>query len=117
MEKRKLQLLKILLNNCSEGYKVLEVSKIYNSIKKYRGNFAVLEEDLNFLKTYKYIDLKYVDENNLCYCVLDNTRIFQENLKSERGAHKSYLTSLILNMLFSGLMAFAGAFIAIILCR
>ena len=117
MDKRKLHLLKYLLNTCDNGYKVVEVQKIFASNKKYKNNFAILQEDVNFLKSYKFIDVKYLDETNICLSILDNTRIFQENLKSERGTRKGYIISLLVNMLFSGVMAFIGAFLAIILTR
>ena len=74
-------------------------------------------EDVDYLKTYKYIDVKYMDEKNICLCILDNTRIFQENLKSEKSAHKGYMTAMLINIVVSGFMAFLGAFLAIILTR
>lgn len=118
MDKRKLLLLKFLLDKCSDGgYKVLDTAKLYSAHKKYNDNFKALENDLNFLKTYKYIDIKYIDKTNTCLCILDNSRIFQENLKLERATRRGYATSLIVNMIVSGLMAFVGAFLAVILTR
>ena len=117
MDKRKLHLLKYLLDNCDNGYKVLEVSKLFQALRKYKGNFQYLQEDIDFLKQYKYIDVKYIDEINLCLSILDNTRIYQENLKSTRGSRRGYVLTLVLNMFFSGIMAFLGAFLAIIFMR
>ncbi|MBQ7351688.1 MAG: hypothetical protein IJW59_02330 [Clostridia bacterium] len=117
MDKRKLNLLRYLLNKCDNGYKVLEVSKILVSLRKYKNCFEFLHDDLMFLNQYKYIDVKYVDEESVCLSILDNSRIFQENLKSEKGTRRGYITSLIINMLFSGIMAFIGAFLAIIITR
>lgn len=117
MDKRKLLLLKYLLNNCDNGYKVLEVSKIFDKLRKYKSDFQLLQEDINVLKQYKYVDVKYIDEINLCLAVLDNTRIFQENLRIQRGTSRGYWLSLTMNMIVSGVMAFLGAFLAIILIR
>lgn len=117
MNKRKLLLLRCFLNNCDGGYKVIDVSKLFLANKKYKGDFATLEEDVNFLKTYKYIDVKYIDDKNICLCVLDNSKIFQENLKLSRSQNFKGMTMAIITMILSGIMAFLGAFLAIILFR
>jgi len=117
MGKRKLLLMRYLFNNCDNGYKVLDVSKIFFAIKKYKGDFHALSSDINFLAHHKYIDVKYLDEINVCISVLDNSHILQENIRSERSVNRKYLISLLFNMLFSGIMAFIGAFLAIILIR
>ena len=117
MDKRKLLLLKYLLNNCSDGYKVLDTHKLMSSIKKYKQNYKLLEEDINYLKSRKYLDLKYIDENNLCLSVLDNSRILQENLKMDSSTKKEILGITMLTMFISGAMAFLGAFLAIILFK
>jgi len=110
-------LLKYFLTNCDNGYKVLEVSKIFDDIRKYKRNFQSLSDDIKFLAQQKLIDVKYIDENNLCVCTLDNSRIIQENIKSDRLINRKYSMMLFINMVLSGVMAFAGAFLAIILLR
>ena len=117
MDRRKIKLLKYFLNNCEDGYKVIEVSKLFQAIKRYMSNFKMLEEDMDFLKKYKYIDVKYIDEVNICVCVLDNSYIFQENIKSNKGTNKKYILTTLISMIFSGVMAFLGAFIAVLLLR
>lgn len=117
MNKRKLLLLKYLLQRCESGYKIVETPKVIAYLKKHKATYDILVEDINFLQTYKYIDLKYIDESNICYTVLDNTRILQENLKLEKSAHKGYLSVLIINIFVSGLMAFIGAFLAVLVLR
>lgn len=117
MDKRKLLLLKYLLNNCSEGYKVIDTQKILVSIKKYKKNYEMLLQDIEYLKQMQYIDLKYMDEMNLCLSIKDNSRIFQENLKVEKSSTRHMQLYLILTMIASGIMSFIGAFLAILLLR
>ena len=112
MDKRKLLLLKFLLNNCGEGYKVLDTTKIMDVFKKYKNNYSSLERDVDYLKQMNYIDLKYIDEQSLCLAIKDNSRILQENLKVNRSSKKEYLLLMILTMLLSGMMAFIGGFLA-----
>ena len=117
MGKRKLKLMKYFLNKCGNGYKVIEVSKIFSAIKRYKNNFQELKNDIDFLSHHKYVDTKYLDESNVCISILDNSHILQENIRSERSVNRKYFISLLFNMLFSGIMAFIGAFLAIILIR
>lgn len=117
MDRRKLSLLKFFLNNCNEGYKVIDIAKIFEKNKKYNSNYKLLEEDIEFLKKYKYIDVKYFDEISICVVVQDNSHIFAENLKSERSVNRKAILTIIVSMLFSGFMAFVGAFLAIIITR
>lgn len=117
MDKRKLKLLKFLLNHCDSGYKVLDISKIFLTIKKYKNNFNELSSDIEFLGKRKYIDVKYLDESSLCVSILDNSHILQENLRSDRSVSRKYMISLLTNMIVSGVMAFIGAFLAIIILR
>lgn len=112
MDKRKLLLLKYLLINCSDGYKVLDTTIVMNAIKKYKNNYDNFEKDIDFLKQMNYIDLKYIDENSLCLSIMDNSRIFQENLKVNRSFKKEYLLLMVLTMILSGIMAFLGGFLA-----
>jgi hypothetical protein len=117
MDRRKLSLLKFLLNTCNEGYKVIDITTILDSNKKYKSNYKLLEEDIEFLKKYKFIDVKYFDEVSLCVAIQDNSHIFEENLKSERSVNRKAILTMVVSMLFSGFMAFIGAFIAIIITR
>ena len=117
MDKRKLTLLKYLLDNCSDGYKVVDTKKLLTTIKKYKNNYESLEKDIKYLQQMQYIDLKYMDNLNLCLCTKDNSRILQENLKIENGSKKQVLLNLILTIFISGVMSFVGAFLAIIITR
>lgn len=117
MDKRKLLLLKYLLENCIDGYKVLSTTQVLKCLKKYKNDFVVFEKDVEFLAQRKYIDLKYIDEDNLCVAIMDNSRILQENIKIERGNKKEMRTFLLFTSILSGIMAFIGSFLAIIILR
>lgn len=115
MDKRKLLLLKYLINNCGDGYKIIETESVFSAIKKYKNDYSALEADIKFLKSRKYIDLKYIDENNMCLFVLDNSRVLQENIKIEKGNKKDLIAMMIVTAITSGIMAFIGSFIAIMI--
>lgn len=117
MDKRKIMLLKYLTAKCGNGYKVLETSAVLDELSKYKKDYTELKKDIEFLRSRKYIDVKYIDEDNICLLVLDNSRVLQENLKIEHGNKKSLFLMMILTSFISGLMAFVGSFLAIIILR
>ena len=102
MDKRKILLLKYLSKQCNENYKVLECGTILKSIKSYKNNFELLKKDMNYLNQYKYIDLKYIDQDNVCLIIKDNSRIIQENLKIESSTNKKMFYFLLLFSILSG---------------
>ncbi len=112
MDKKKILLLNYLTKNCSNGYKVLDVDKIMHAIKKYKNNFDLFSKDIEYLCQRKYIDLKYLDKNNICLTILDNSRIFQENIKIEKDMKSRYTWILLLCSIISCVASFAGAFLA-----
>lgn len=117
MDKRKLILLKYLLENCGDGYKVLNTADVITAVGKYRGDYEQFETDIYAIKSLGYIDLKYIDRENLCLSISDNSHVFEENMKIQRVSRRSNRTFIIMNMILSGLMAFVGAFIACMIFR
>lgn len=117
MDKKKILLLKYLTAKCGNGYKVLETSAVLSELNKYKNDYAEFKKDIDFLRARKYLDIKYMDEDNICLMVLDNSRVLQENLKIEHGNKKSLVIMMILTSVISGIMAFIGSFLAIIILR
>jgi len=117
MEKRKILLLNYLLKNCQDGYKVMETLKVMTCSKKYKNNYELFVKDIEYLKQRKFIDLKYLDESNICLTMLDNSRIMQDNIKAESGFIKKNLGLFVVFSIVSGIMSFAGAFLALLIFR
>ena len=115
MNRRRLLLLKYLLNNSSDGYKIFDTSKLMTINKKYKNNFELFEEDIKYLKQMKYIDVKYIDEINVCLSVLDNSLILQESIKKSSKTNKREVVLMLMTAILCGVMSFAGCFLAIIL--
>lgn len=117
MDRKKLLLLKFFLNNCEEGYKIFETNKLFGIVKKYKGNFELLEKDIQYLSRMNYIDLKYIDKDNVCLCIKDNSRILQENLKVEKSSKNQLVFYMFLTVILSGVMSFVGAMLANLIIR
>lgn len=117
MNKRRLTLLKFLLSNGNNDYKVVEIRQILSKIKKYKNNFKLFEEDIYFLNQIKKIDLKYLDVENVCYCILDSSVLMNENIKYEKKLEKKLFVMILISSILCGVMSFIGAFFANLLVR
>lgn len=115
MDKRKILLLKYLSKECGESYKVMDCANILKAIKLYKNNFDGLKKDIEFLAHRNFVDLKYLDKDNVCLAIKDNSRVLQENLKIEKGFNKKLTLMFVVFSLVSGVFAFLGAMLAIIL--
>ena len=115
MNKRRLLLLKYLLNNSNEGFKIFDSQKVMTISKKYKNNFELFCEDIKYLAKMKYIDVKYIDELNVCLSVLGNSLILQESIKKSSKSSKKLVLLMMVMAILCGIMSFVGSFIAIIL--
>lgn len=117
MDKKKISLLKYLTKNCTDSYKVLDTKKVLSSMRKYKGDYNALKSDIEYFAKRRYIDLKYLDEENMCLTIQDNLHILEENLKVEETLRKKFITMLVVFSCFSCIMAFVGAFLALLIIR
>lgn len=117
MDRKKIILLKFLNKNCGEGYKVLDTQKVLKTIKQYKGNFKLLKSDIEYFSKRRYIDLKYLDENNMCLTIQENLHILEENLRVEERLKNKFVSMLIIFSIVSSITSFVGAFLALMLIR
>lgn len=115
MNRRRLLLLKYLLNNTNEGFKIFDTMKVMSISKKYKNNFEMFQDDIKYLSKMKYIDVKYIDEINVCLCVLGNSLILQESIKNNGKTAKRDVFMMFMTAILCGVMSFAGCVLAIIL--
>ena len=104
---------------CKDGsYKVLEIEEILTMLpKKYHFSYADLQNMLKYLSEHDFVDVKFVDEKNLCVASLPKGRLHLENQLKEDKAVITYRKLFIASMIVSGLMSFLGAFVAILLLK
>ena len=101
-----------LLNNYSKNgeYAVISFQDIKDNLKdKYSEN--KLLSALNYLIQNEYIKIRYKDELEMCYCSMPKATIFNESGSLKLNNKKQ----LILNLVVSGVSAFLGAFLAILI--
>ena len=113
MDKQIVKLINKLLKLCdSDGYKVLEYTQLSDSSK-----IESLKSDLEYLKEHEYIDVKYSDESVVCLSVLNKAKQIEEQSDIKRFSVSQITKMLFLSGVFSGIMAFIGAFVAMLILK
>lgn len=115
LDKKTLATLKVLCNICENGgYKVIEFNNLINKIPaKFKPTKEGLDQNLEYLKSGQYIDIKYAENDTYCLCVLPKSLAILEDKTLENKTISRANKMLILTMFTSGVMAFLGAFLAV----
>jgi len=116
LDKFGLKLLNVLLNSGKNGdYIVLSLDDIKSNFKYNEINDTILNNTLNYLSQNDYIKIKFKDDEQICYSCLTKARIVDDTKLINKNNKKELNKLIVLNILFSCLSAFFGAFIAIMI--
>lgn len=119
LNKKNAATLKVLNILCEDSsYKVLELGSIKSKFpNKSKISNLELEQSLEFLKAGGYIDIKYAEENTYCLAVCAKGRMILEESLFESNTLSRFSKLLIFTSLSSGVMAFLGAMLAVLLLK
>lgn len=114
LDKLNANLIKKLNELCddSAAYKILEVSTILESMAKFKLDYELLDNNLTYLQDYEYIDIKYLDEKEVCLAMLPKARLHTEEIKAEIKEKNKYYKLAIWSSVGSFLAALLGGFLA-----
>lgn len=117
LDRLSLKVIKVL-NKYSEigEYKVVDKQEIIKTVKK-DMTLVAFDAIIDFLCKSEYINVKYSDNDELCFSTLPKSRAYIEADKEKRTISKDRVLTIILSCLFSGMFAFFGAFLAIIILK
>ena len=76
-----------------------------------------LKQDVKHLSQNGLIDVKYLDDKQVCLSVLPRGRELNEEHEMLLYSHKTLMKVMLWSGLFTGFMAFIGAFLAILVGR
>ncbi len=119
LDRKSFKVLKVLNSMCEEGtYKVIDYDSLIEKLSSEKKSSKLsVDQILEHLKLGQYIDIKYAENNTYCLSVLPKGRmIIEESVNAAKTQKRSSLM-LVLTALFSGIMAFIGAFLAIYLFK
>lgn len=119
LNKRNTATLKVLNLLCEDDtYKVLDFDTMISKFSsKSKISKMDLEQSLDFLQAGNYIDVKYAEEDTYCLCVLPKGRMILEESLFESNTLSKFSKLLIFTSLSSGVMAFLGAMIAVLIMK
>ena len=115
LDKQNYKIIKSLQKMCPDGsYKVFDIIDLTKSINVKKEAFY---NDLKYLKDNEFIDIKYTDETDVCLCILPKARQLEEDEKSKKYSHFNIMKVMLLSGILSGIMAFLGAFVAMLIIK
>ena len=120
LDKLNTKIVKVLNGMCdnSSTYKILSLNDIIQKVgKNFNIDVESLTKNLEFLSSRDYIDVKYIDEKDVCLALLSKARIHDEELEGIRKEKNKYYKLATFSAVMSALAAFLGAFLAIVLFK
>lgn len=116
LDKLNLRLINVLNDFCEDAnYKILEISKILERMTKFNLDYDILTSNLNYLQEYEYLDIKYLDKNEVALALLPKARLHSEEMKEERKTKFKYYRLALISSVGSFISAFLGGLIASLL--
>ena len=115
LDKENFKIIKKLEKVCNNGaYKVFDFSEL---CKMFNVNLDSLNNNLKYLKTNEFIDIKYSDDNEICLCLLPKSRQLEEQQEQKTYSHLNVMKVMLYSGLLSGILAFLGAFVAVLIIK
>lgn len=115
LDKQNYKIIKKLQKLCPNGtYKVFEIQELCELFKIHKD---ALDNDFKHLKDNEFIDIKYSDDSVICLCLLPKSRQLEEQEKAKSYSHVNIMKVLLISGIFNGIMAFLGAFIAMLIIK
>lgn len=114
LDKLNTNLVKNLNELCDDSadYKILEVSKILDSMIRFKLDYEILSNNLTYLQDHEFVDIKYLDENEVCLAMLPKARMHTEEMKATKKEQNKYFKLAIWSSVGSFLAALIGGFVA-----
>lgn len=110
------KLLNYLYSQNSNGdFRILSINEIMANLRIKENDNAKLNNSLSYLKEKEYIKIKYLDEEEICYCLLTNANIFIENNNFNKVSKSKSAGKYLLKLILLFLSAFLGAFSAVMI--
>lgn len=114
LDKLNLSLIKNLNDLCDESaaYKILEITHILERMTKFKMDYEMLNNNLNYLQDHEFIDIKYLDEKEVCLALLTKARVHSEEVKAMNKEKNKYFKLALWSSVSSFIAAFMGGFLA-----
>ena len=81
--------------------------------KKYSNlSYDEVSNMFNYLSDLEYVDIKYFDENEVCFAILPKSRILEENMIDEKKLNQKFALVLLLSGIISSICSFCGALLS-----
>ncbi len=106
------------ISDNSSTYKIFSLSDIITKLgKKYKVDAVNMIKNLEYLAERDYIDIKYIDEKDVCLALLSKARIHDEEVKQVKKEKLAYMKLAVISSICSAVSAFLGGFLAFLIMK
>ncbi len=105
------KILKVLTDYSGENsYSIIDISEILNTFAN-KLDIEVLRKYIDYLANNEYIDVKYIDEKQVCLAIMPKAKGLEEEAKEEKKFNKKFFRMAFFMSLASAICGFVGAFL------
>jgi len=105
------KILKILEKLCNlNSYSIIEINEILQLLSL-DVEMDVLCKYIKFLSDNEYIDVKYMDDKQVCLAILPKAKGIEEEAKEDKKLYAKCIRMMIISSLLSLIFGFVGAFL------
>ena len=105
------KILKILTDLCSNNsYSIIEISEVFGKLSGNVDN-EVLSKYIAYLSNNGYIDVKYIDDKQVCLAIMPKAKSIEEDTVKGKKLNNKYMRMAFFMSLASLISGFVGAFL------
>ena len=111
LDKLGVKLIRVLTNFCGDnGYSIIEIAELKTAFSNKLEN-EVLVKYIDHLVAHEYIDVKYIDDKQICLALLPKAKFHEEDNKENKKMKVKYIRISFFMTLASMIAGFVGAFL------
>ena len=105
------KILKLLIELCSDSsYSIIEITEILVGLGG-KVDVELLMKYITHMSNNQYIDVKYIDDKQVCLAIMPKAKGLDEENKNKKKATNKYLRMAIIMAIISAISGFVGAFL------
>ena len=105
------KILKMLCNICKENtYSIIEINDFVSNLQT-KLDLEMFKKYIDYLSENKFIDVKYMDDKQICLAIMPKARGVDEEVKYKKKTANKYVRLAFLMSLMSLICGFVGAFL------
>ena len=118
LDQKEQVVLSYIVSECDDDYKVIYKDDFEDFFESQLGTKKLrLETILTHLKNLHFVDIKYIDEEKVCICPTQQSKLMFEDELKEKSKNKKIKAEIVILLLAIFVFALIGSFLGTLLCN